>query len=260
MSEGEDLQLASVEAGSGRGAPTRYRHPLAHYAVAWGLGEKATRTLKRWIADGRKASPPELPPFDEPSRMAAWWRTHKTWRVPDWMAAIESPEPPDATENKPPPAPTGPVELALPKLNALQVNADATGDVGVRIFLALVNDTIRRINESAALGNHREYNRLQKELAGQLENLRKQEAAALKVQEGKGEILRARTLAGEVTAMFSVATQSFENAMIALVEQIAPQLQPAERRAKVGPFREACIRHLRNTRFASVWSDLTPAA
>jgi hypothetical protein len=60
-------------------APVKFAHPLAHYAAAFG---KSERTLKNYIAAGRDAEPPSLPPFDEPWRMEAWWTTHMTNRCP----------------------------------------------------------------------------------------------------------------------------------------------------------------------------------
>lgn len=57
-----------------------YRHALIHYARQ--LGWKSDRTLKRWVEKGREASPPDLPPFDEPECLAHWWARVMKHRVP----------------------------------------------------------------------------------------------------------------------------------------------------------------------------------
>ncbi len=58
-----------------------YRNKLATYAAYY---ESDTRTVKRWISDGKKAD--DYPPLDAKHEMAAWWKRHKKWRVPDIMA------------------------------------------------------------------------------------------------------------------------------------------------------------------------------
>lgn len=47
------------------------------------------RTLRRWIQVGRDSTPPELPPLDEPYRLAQWYARRMKQRVPDWIKAIE---------------------------------------------------------------------------------------------------------------------------------------------------------------------------
>lgn len=74
-----------------------YKKPLAEYARA--LGYKSDQTLRRWIDDGRACDPPDLPPFDDPSQLAAWWgRTKKTptggvRKIPDELLALAAPAP-----------------------------------------------------------------------------------------------------------------------------------------------------------------------
>ncbi len=65
----------------------RFARNLCDYAPACGVG---WRTLKRWVSKGRAASPPDLPPFDEPSRLAAWYRLHMQGTPPDLLLALES--------------------------------------------------------------------------------------------------------------------------------------------------------------------------
>lgn len=71
--------------------PTRsgYLHSLVDgcpYEKTYGA---TTRTLKLWRAAGRKIEPPEMPPLDEPWRMAAWYRRAMQRRVPPRLVELE---------------------------------------------------------------------------------------------------------------------------------------------------------------------------
>ena len=72
----------------------RYLQPLAyypaHYQKILGLADLPVRerALKLWIAEGRDATPPELPPFDDERRLKDWWTRVKTNRPPDWLVAL----------------------------------------------------------------------------------------------------------------------------------------------------------------------------
>lgn len=63
----------------------RYVHPLKHYETIY---ETKARAMKRWIAIGRDATPPELPPLDDPPRMRAWWVRCMSQRVPEKILAL----------------------------------------------------------------------------------------------------------------------------------------------------------------------------
>lgn len=72
----------------------RYLQPLAHYPERFrdllGLPDLPVRerALKCWIAEGRDATPPELPPFDDERRLKDWWTRVKKNRPPDWLVAL----------------------------------------------------------------------------------------------------------------------------------------------------------------------------
>lgn len=87
----DDIVLESPPASDGAGESRRarlgYRYPLAHYC---GPLKASERTLKLWISLGRGVTPPDLPPLDEPWRLAEWYARHRKNRVPDhllWLAA-----------------------------------------------------------------------------------------------------------------------------------------------------------------------------
>jgi len=61
---------------------TEYRHEYGFYCQAWGIAE---RTLKRWVAVGRKSQDP--PPLDRPELLPSWWSRHYDRRAPDELLA-----------------------------------------------------------------------------------------------------------------------------------------------------------------------------
>jgi len=56
-----------------------YQRKSNDYQKIYGVSE---RTIDRWLELGKLAIPPDLPPLDTPSAMAAWWARHMKQRVP----------------------------------------------------------------------------------------------------------------------------------------------------------------------------------
>lgn len=48
----------------------KYAKEQAEYAAIFDVD---VRTIKRWVKSGRDASPPDMPPLDDPARMPEWW-------------------------------------------------------------------------------------------------------------------------------------------------------------------------------------------
>lgn len=258
--------LPDARAGAQRLTQESYRHTLRHYAEVLekaGMpgGEHARRKLKHWIAKGREKQPFDLPPFDNLDCLEAWWDRNMDIKAPKWLkgltgsaGAIESTEsvaqptvPSDSGAPKPPDAP------AMPRLEQITIELDDSSDQGVRIFQAVVADTLRRLNEAAKLGSHREYNRLLDDLSGQLDSLRKQQTSAQKTAEARGEAVRTRVLTSETVSTFSILAYSFTNALMSLAERLAPMVPIAERRAMVLPLRDDVFSHVRKTRYREAW-------
>jgi hypothetical protein len=248
-------------------------HPLRHYVqlfeqAGMPASKHAERNLKRWIAAGREQEPEDLPPFDDLADLEGWWGRCMTWRCPDWVKGLAStaakstaaaavPAAASSSADRPAAAAAnGDQAPALPQLAEIRIGADESADDGVRIFQAVVSDTIRRMNEAARLGAHKEYNRLTSELGEQLETLRKQKAAALKMAEATGEALRVRVLTAESVGSFTVLSYSFTNALMTVVEKLAPAMPAAARRSLVLPLRDGVFAHLRKTRYREAW-DVT---
>ncbi len=65
---------------------SHYQHEQKHYA---GVFEVSDKTIKNWISDGRHAAKGEdLPPLDEPAKMAAWYRRVKSRNPPSNLVRL----------------------------------------------------------------------------------------------------------------------------------------------------------------------------
>jgi hypothetical protein len=90
--------------------PGKYLEKIGHYAAHY---EQGDRTIKRWIAKGRKTDDP--PPLDDPIQMPSWFPRHHKHRVPEILVkraaeargvvTVEVPEE-TAQADGPPPPPT----------------------------------------------------------------------------------------------------------------------------------------------------------
>jgi len=107
MADADDIVLESPPAGlpndppggASRRADWPYAHHLAFYEP---LFKASNRTLKGWLAIGRAATPPDLPPYDAPERMAAWYARNKKNRVPDHLVALAASSAAQAARVAPP--------------------------------------------------------------------------------------------------------------------------------------------------------------
>jgi len=246
-----------------------YRYKLAHYVGALGLeGKDPERKLKRWIAKGRESSPPDLPPFDAPEQMAEWWRRNMEWRVPLYLlrheqgaadvgeAAIPATAaPPTVTATTAPPngaeAEKAGAATGVPMF--LDMGAEVATDLGLQQIRALVVATFDQLQRCLASGHLSQANQYRREWQTLVGTLRQWEKDIVKIQEGKGEVMRTRVINTELVRIFNVMRQSFTNAMLSLAEQLSPGLQPQERRDIVIKQRDKCFTHLKGTRFAQTF-------
>lgn len=58
----------------------KYAKLLVKYEEIYG---HKVRAIKCWISIGKKSTPPDPPPLDEPAQMPDWWRRHMKHRIPD---------------------------------------------------------------------------------------------------------------------------------------------------------------------------------
>lgn len=251
-----------------------YRYKLAHYVVVLGLeGKDPERKLKRWIAKGREQTPPDLPPFDAPQLMAEWWRRNMEWRVPFYLLKYEEGHA-DAGESKaeepPPHSPsTPPSKAALNGTNGqttglpsgevpgvpmmLDLGAEVSSDLGLQQIRALVVATFKQLQRCLELGHLSQANQYRREWQTLVGTLRQWEKDIVKIQEGKGEVMRTRIINTELVRIFNVMRQSFTNTMLHLCEQLAPEKPPQERREMVLKERDKCFTHLKGTRFSHTY-------
>lgn len=250
-----------------------YRYKLSHYVPILGLeGKDPERKLKRWIAKGREKTPPDLPPFDSPHLMAEWWRRNMEWRVPFYLEKLEAQagdvsESPAAEQRAVPasvPTPSTKVPATEPPKSAangeqpgmpmtLDLGAEHSSDIGlvqIRALVVGVFGQLQRCLESGLLNQANNYRREWQSLVG---TLRQWEKDIVKIQEGKGEVLRTRVINTELVRIFTVIRQSFTNEMLDLVEKLKPEMPPPERRDLVLRRRDKCFVHLKTTRFSTTY-------
>lgn len=246
-----------------------YRYKLAHYVTVIGLqGRDPERKLKRWIAKGREQTPPDLPPFDAPHLMAEWWRRNMEWRVPDYIASLERCEEPEPRAASAAPIAPAPVEAspastntpALPPASAetglpmmFEAGSEMTADLGLAQIRGLVQTLYTRMKQAFEGGRLTEGQNFMRQWERAVENLRKWEKDLVKIQEGKGEVLRTRVINTELGRIFGVISQSYFNSFLALLDKYAPDISATDRRQLALSYRDKCFAHMKTTRFSSVY-------
>lgn len=245
----------------------QYQHPLRVYAQRiWPekRTDNSTRTLKRWVSLGREAQPPDFPPFDQPERLAAWYERHHAWRAPEALKRIEAAATKEASLPSAPAggggvgplgsiAPGGAAEEApLPPME-LDLDADMTADVGLQQVKTLVQGTFNQMRIALERQNMAQYNSLRREWQQLVGILRQWEKDIVKIQEGRGEVLRTRVINTELVRIFTTVGQSFFNGLLKVLADHAPHLPPDEQRRIAIEARDLIFLHLKGTRFESAW-------
>lgn len=132
LSKDEKEEIASALPSSRAEArsmtASAYTKTMQEYATIYGYTDRA---VKAWIKDGREASGgADLPPLDEPTKMAAWYARVKKRRVPGQLLKFSStaPEPSSVPKERA----AAPTDSAAPGV-AFEFNADDFGyDLAVR--------------------------------------------------------------------------------------------------------------------------------
>ena len=240
-----------------------YRFKLAHYVGVFRLeGKDPIRKLKRWLEAGRKQVPPDLPPFDAPEKMAEWWRRCMEIRVPDYLLQLEEGNAsPEAETTQAPASVTSPGEGIKPgdasEMPGMPMmfdsGAEMTADLGIVQIRSLVIALFKRMQEHFEKGRTNEAQSVMRQWERAVENLRKWEKDLTKIQEGKGEVLRARIINTELGRVFGVMGQSFFNALQALLDKHAADLPAPERRKIALEHRDKCFQHLKSSRFSTIY-------
>lgn len=233
-----------------------YDHPLRVYAARiWPDKEvdSGVRTLKRWVKKGKTSH--DFPPFDDLPRLAAWYeRHHRYVQAPEELRRFEAeaeseapdPEIPEAGEE-------GEEDDRLPAIT-LDINGEFTADEGLRQIRALVKATYKQMEIALERRQATTYRSLSREWKGLINTQRQWEKDILKIQEGKGEVLRTRVINSELVRIFTTTGQSFFNKLLKTLQQHAPHLSPEEQRRIALEGRDEVFTHLRGTRFESAWT------
>lgn len=209
--------------------------------------KSSVRKLKRWVAKGREAKDP--PPFDEIEKLATWYERHhryesapaelKQFEVQDVEAAGEVDEVADE---------------GLPSMT-LDLEGEHATDDSLKQLRALKNAIYGQMEVALKTRQFTVYRNLRQEWTPLVNTERQWEKDLLKIQEGKGEVLRTRVVNTELVRIFTTSGQSFFNKMLKLLQTHAPQLPPEEHRRLALEGRDEVFTHLRGTRFESAWTS-----
>ena len=230
----------------------RYGHPLRVYAVEIWPGKdvkSSVRTLKRWVAKGKAAS--DLPPFDDKQRLAAWYeRHHRHDQAPEALRRFE------IAESEPAAPPPGADEVpGGDDLSPMVIDheTEITADTGLRQIRALANATYEQLELELKRGRTVQAAALRREWQSLIATQRQWEVAIMKIQEGKGEVLRTRVVNSELVRIFTTLGQSFFNALDKVLLDHAPTI-PAEDRPNVAlEMKDNALLLLRGSRFEKSW-------
>ena len=250
-----------------------YKQPLRGYESVYTTN---VRQIKRWIATGRKCVPFDLPPLDRPEAMAAWWERmqaagHMKHVVPEKLLRYEQKktdgeaQTPEAhTKPTAPSAPSGAEdkkEDKEPPLPPMQLDAagNVSSDLGLQQVQALVKATYKQMQIALERQNMTQYNSLRREWQQLVQILRSWEKDIIKIQEGRGEVLRTREINTELVRLFTTMGQSFYNALLKLAGDLAPEMAAEDRRQLAMGKRDEIYRHLKGSRFQSVWTAISSA-
>jgi hypothetical protein len=163
----------------------RYKKELVHYESIYNT---KVRQLKKYIAVGKAAKPPELPPLDQPPEMPGWWARHMKQRVPPRLLALAATRQPEENDE---------AGIDVGKLS---------GDVGdavrrARVFLEAAD---RQLSEAYDSGVDSKIEVKQRRWLKALEALRKAEAAEREDRKASDELIPRVELLPELSQLLEV--------------------------------------------------------
>lgn len=217
------------------------------------------RSVQAWLAKGRETG--TAPPLGDPAALLLWLRSWSRRPPPAGVVAAAEGLPPalELAGVMPEPAPEADAEAAGMVVPVI-ADQDAGVDVGLRQAQALVAATWEELQAAIKGGRTSAAARLRREWREAVVTLRQWEKDITKLREERGSVLRSSRLAGEVSIILGVIAQSFAVALQDGIAAAAPGMQPDEVRRRALTLRDACFKHLRETRFATAWSGPTSTA
>ena len=217
------------------------------------------RKLKRWIAKGREAD--DLPPFDDVTQLAGWWRRmmacgKMTWKVPDFLLTAESSAKVESVA-----ALDSEVihSSALPDPEPMVAVTAADGDEPAQQALTQLNafaaQWIAEMESAKRLKDDKRFWLAYERHEKVSEKIRKWQATALAFKKAAGDYVEERKVEEILSQVMSVTAMNFTNVLFALGRRLAPDQSDSELREIVLPLRDRCFAHLKATKFA----HLTPS-
>jgi hypothetical protein len=232
----------------------RYQKPLEHYAKIYGRDK---RNIKRWIKDGREASPQDFPPFDEPSAMAAWFRRVKGQEPRENLTRFEREDGDAEPAEKQSLIASGDDDdddpSPLPAMNLESVAGGVSGDIALQQIQSLVQATFKQMQLALKAQRMKEYKTLFIEYKQLVQVQRSWEKDIVKIQEGRGEVLRTREVNTELVQIFTTLGHSFYNVLLKTIRQFSPQMPYTQQRTLAKSLVDGCYTHAKKTRWASAW-------
>ncbi len=245
---------------------------IEEFAGRFGMtGIDPAKTLKRWIEKGRGVVPPDLPPFQRPHELAAWWRRMQAAgvmgkKVPDWMVLLEQSGPasdaaaPAAVStlseaSGAPAAQTAPQAAAAtvpagdrtPEFALPVLDDDATG--GERQLLAFAQAWLDEMGAAQKARDTKRFFRAWNEYKALNKELRAWQKDRQREKVANGELLEAEREKEALGIIFASMGKTFLSALDTLGSKWRPDLDAVTRRAQVMPFKDQIFSALKGTRF-----------
>lgn len=240
----------------------RYQHALAYYAK---LYDRDVKNIKRLIAKGRIALPPDFPPLDQPAEMADWFRRNMGQEPRQNLTKFEC-EADDEQLDKviSQIKPSKAEKLAsdegddddpspLPPMNIDGGGHAIGGDLALLQVQTLVQATFKQMQLALRHQRMKEYKTLFIEYKQLVQVQRSWEKDIIKIQEGRGEMLRTREVNTELVQIFTTLGHSFFNAFLKTIRQFAPTMSYTHQRTLAKSLTDGCYSHVKKTRWTSAW-------
>lgn len=264
LSRAEMREVNSHFEEEGKRGPVRvtsdqYANPLRIYAEQiWPEGnlDSSIRKLKRWVKKGKEADPPDLPPLDDMPRMARWYeRHHRASKAPEYLRRFEDQEEKSGATSRPAAPGTETSDEGGEGIAMKLGDGEMESDMGLRQVRRLAEGVFNQMEEAIKRGKTKEYKTLQREYLSLIGTLRQWEKDIIKIQEGKGEVLRTRVVNSELVQIFTAIAQSYYTGLVKLIRELRPEMPGNEVHAMAIERRDAAFLHLKNSRFEPSWKS-----
>lgn len=233
----------------------RVKYPVDYCVYAERYGYKSGDTVRAWVRLGKARG--DLPPLEEPLKMIEWWRGNMEHNVPDGiLLAARGCDPGDQFELdggvlesppvKPPPVSRGPIVLGDLELGELGESADDA----LRQCQALQGYCFEQLQAALKINDHAGAERWRKDWTSAAQTRRQWEKDFNRIQEERGHLLRKTEVLEAAQAMASGIARGILAAMLALGEDLAPEMDRGMLRKRCLTARDSCFESLKKNRFA----------